>query len=97
LAKNGLVFVFVINPTMILSAAKAGADASAHAASAQAVIVFQCAPRRGPTFLIMASSSWASTLSLAFVSDDDQRDEAKSSMARWQTSISIFRILPTAA
>ena len=45
-AKNGLVFVFVISPTMILSSAKAEADASAHAATAQAAIVFQRAPRR---------------------------------------------------
>src|SRR6202041_2107926 len=56
LAKNGLAFVFVISPTMILSAAKAGAAASAHAATAQAVIVFQRAPRRLPTLVLIRSS-----------------------------------------
>ena len=47
----------VISPTMILSSAKAEADASAHAATAQAVIVVQRAPRWltdvGHTFLLV--------------------------------------------
>ena len=55
-AKNGLVYVFVISPTMILSAAKAGANESAHAAIAQAVIVFQRAPRWIPMLVVIRSS-----------------------------------------
>jgi hypothetical protein len=56
LAKNGLLFVFVISPTMILSSAKAEADESAHTATAQAVIVFQRAPRWFPTLVVIISS-----------------------------------------
>src|ERR1700722_20489834 len=55
-AKNGLVFVFVISPTMIFSSAKAEADESAHTATAQAVIVFQRAPRWLPRVVVIRSS-----------------------------------------
>ena len=73
LAKNGLVFVFVISPTMILSSAKAEADESAHAAAAQAAIIFQRAPRWSRTVAVM-HSSFALRRS-RFEGDDDQPNE----------------------
>jgi hypothetical protein len=41
---------------MIFSSAKAEADESANAATAQAAIVFQRAPRWVPTFVVIRSS-----------------------------------------
>jgi hypothetical protein len=75
---------------MIFSSAKAGADAKAHAATVQAAIVFQRAPWRAPTFLVILSSLSRSALVIRFARDDDQRDEAMSWLGRWQTPIAII-------
>ena len=76
--KNGLVVSLVISPTMILSAAKAGLNASAQAARAPAVAVFQRAPRRLPMFVVMPSSLSRLAIVARFASDDDQRKHAMS-------------------
>ena len=57
---------------MILSAAKAEADVSAHAATAQAAIVFQRAPRWIPSVLVIRSSLLGFAVLACFARDDDQ-------------------------